>query len=403
MKFKYGFDKCFKSSISCMLITFLLNGCSKPSENNTASTVKYYNFPVVKTFLKAVNGKISWVGTVESSQPINIAPQIQEVVKTITVAEGSVIQPGMLLVALNDDVIIHEVKEIESQIEEAASSIEQAKHSIESAKLAIEAKSADLALKQKRYKRIDDLHKLNSATDDEFDTAATQLQLAKVAFAEANNNLSLAQDKLHENTIAMQTLKQSLAKSKVKFAYTKILSPVKGIVTGKKINVGDLVAPGQTILTIEKPEYKLICSIPEDDLNLFVKNSPVMAKINGLPGEITNLTIDEIVPNIDPKTRSFNIKIKLPSIPEIKSGMYGKAIFLTKTANKVLLPQTAIVNQGQLSGVYVVSNDGQIDFRIISLGQKNDNSYEVISGIKANETVINGDFDKITQDVRVKN
>ena len=148
-----------------------------------------------------------------------------------------------------------------------------------------------------------------------------------------------------------------------------------------------------------------MASIPAQNINLIKLKTPVKVALENGDKKFDNLTVDEILPNVDPNSRTFKIKIKLPRINTgIKSGVYGTVSFLTESnSKKIMLPIASVINRGQLSYVYVTHNDGSIEFRLVSLGEKTNDKVEIISGLSSGERVVIGDFDLIKNNVRVNN
>ena len=85
----------------------------------------------------------------------------------------------------------------------------------------------------------------------------------------------------------------------------------------------------------------------------------------------------QIVPAADPASRSFTVKIDLPSDPQIRSGLFGRAEFPRGQRQSILVPQAALVHRGQLDAVYVVDKDQIASLRYITLGKPSGKDVEV--------------------------
>ena len=395
----------FKWLVFYLVIVLSMASCTQKETVDEKPKLENVNLPTALVESTYIPNYSTSTGLVEASQTVYIQPQISEIVAKVTVEEGSVVKSGQLLVELNSENIKHEIKAIESNISGQIDMRNQAVNAISLAKYSIEAKEADCELKEKRFKRIDQLHNLNSATDDEYDNALAQLKLAKAVLAQSKTDLEMAQDKLLQSDSAINSLKENLAQAKIKLSYTRILSPLNGVVSHKMVNCGDLVSIGKTILVLENDSYKFVASIPAQNINLIKLKTPVKVALENGDKKFDNLTVDEILPNVDPNSRTFKIKIKLPRINTgIKSGVYGTVSFLTESnSKKIMLPIASVINRGQLSYVYVTHNDGSIEFRLVSLGEKTNDKVEIISGLSSGERVVIGDFDLIKNNVRVNN
>jgi multidrug efflux pump subunit AcrA (membrane-fusion protein) len=88
------------------------------------------------------------------------------------------------------------------------------------------------------------------------------------------------------------------------------------------------------------------------------------------------------------RTHSFVVKVDVPADKGLITGMYGKAFFPTGKREAIMVPKSAIVDMSGISGVYVVSADGNAVFQMIQSGEATGNDLEVVSGLKKGDRVI---------------
>ena len=97
--------------------------------------------------------------------------------------------------------------------------------------------------------------------------------------------------------------------------------------------------------------------------------------------------VSEIVPAVDAASRAYTVKIDLPAVPALRSGVFGRAAFQLGSQSLLAIPAAAINEHGQLQSVFVADN-GIARMRLISTGQKVRDRVEVLSGLTAGENVI---------------
>jgi len=113
---------------------------------------------------------------------------------------------------------------------------------------------------------------------------------------------------------------------------------------------------------------------------------PVTVKFDSLNRSIA-ARVSEIVPSVDPASRAFVVKIDLPAIPDLRSGVYGRAQFARGARRIVAVPAAALSEQGQVQSVMV--NDGGIAHtRLVTTGQKQGDHVEILSGLNAGEMIV---------------
>jgi multidrug efflux pump subunit AcrA (membrane-fusion protein) len=82
------------------------------------------------------------------------------------------------------------------------------------------------------------------------------------------------------------------------------------------------------------------------------------------------------------------VKIELPSDPALRSGLFGRAQFARGERRALLIPRTAIVDRGQLQGIYVLDQNRIAGLRYITLGRPSAQQVEVLAGLQAGEVLI---------------
>jgi multidrug efflux pump subunit AcrA (membrane-fusion protein) len=97
--------------------------------------------------------------------------------------------------------------------------------------------------------------------------------------------------------------------------------------------------------------------------------------------------ISEIVPAVDAASRAYTVKIDLPVLPSLRSGVFGHAAFQFGSRPLLAIPAGAVTERGQLQSVLVADN-GVARTRLITAGQKSNDRIEVLSGLSAGEKVI---------------
>jgi RND family efflux transporter MFP subunit len=97
--------------------------------------------------------------------------------------------------------------------------------------------------------------------------------------------------------------------------------------------------------------------------------------------------IVEISRTVDAGSHAFLVKIELPQDRALRSGMFARARFTAGSRTALSIPQRAVVSQGQLATVYVVSAN-RARMRVVNVGDRSDAAAEVLAGLAAGERVI---------------
>ena len=96
----------------------------------------------------------------------------------------------------------------------------------------------------------------------------------------------------------------------------------------------------------------------------------------------------EIVPAADPASRSFLIKIDLPSDPRLRSGLFGRVQLSRGQRASLLVPQTAVVERGQLQGVFVLDQNKVATLHYVTLGKPTQSDVEILTGLQDGDRLV---------------
>ena len=108
--------------------------------------------------------------------------------------------------------------------------------------------------------------------------------------------------------------------------WATIRSPIDGTVIDKKVDVGDMVTPGQMLVTLFDPKrMQLVASVRESLTHRLQVGQSIGVQVEGLNKQCSG-TVSEIVPEAQSASRSFQVKVTGPCPPGIYSGMFGRIL-----------------------------------------------------------------------------
>lgn len=218
-----------------------------------------------------------------------------------------------------------------------------------------------------------------------YNNAKLQFDRIKTLFDEHAST----QMEMDQATMGIQIAEAGLNAAKAMDSYTTITAPISGQIVEKRINLGEMALPGQPILKIEdNKNLRLEVTVNEQDIRNVLIGKAVRVQIDALPGKEFNAKVAMVVPASDVRTHSFVVKIDLPAGNGLITGMYGKAFFSIGRHEAIVLPKSAVVDLSGISGVYVVSSDGNAIFQMVQLGNEHGNMVEVQAGLKKGDRVI---------------
>ena len=304
-------------------------------------------------------------GTVKAKTTSVIASRTMGTVTSVKVKGGARVKAGDLLLVLDDRAAAQRVAAAEAGTREAQTALESA--------------AQDKSLAEITRERYRNLYQEKAVTRQEMDQIETQGKVAGLHYERAGETVSRAKALLEE--------------ARIHEGFTRIRAQEAGVVTEKRIEEGSLATPGTPLMTIEDTSGFRLEAYVDERLSGRVKvGTPVVVVFESpalrIPG-----TIGEVFPSVDPATRTFLIKIGLGA-PSLKSGLFGRVLILEGRKEILLIPQGAVVEKGQLTGVYAVDDRGIMTYRLIRRGRSHGEKVEVLSGLKAGDRIAVGGLEK---------
>ena len=134
--------------------------------------------------------------------------------------------------------------------------------------------------------------------------------------------------------------------------------------------------------------YRLEVTVNESDLQYVRTGHEVPVAIDALDNAALEGKVVQIVPAADPASRTFLVKIELPTDTRLRSGLFGRAQFSRGERKALLIPRSAVVERGQLQGIFVLDQNQVASLRYISLGKTSGSGIEVLAGLQDGERVV---------------
>jgi len=312
-------------------------------------------------------------GTVRARTAAVLSSKVMAYVRQVAVQAGDPVHQGQLLVTLDSQDLDANVRRAEAADAEVRSAILEADNGVAAAK-------ASLDLAQSTFQRMEELASKKSISAQEFDEASARLKSAQAGY-------QMAQAKRAQLDSKRAQAQEEIKAATIMRGYAFISAPFSGIVTAKSVEPGNLAAPGAPLLTVERNDaFRLEASVDESRLRFVKPGQLVDVSLESLDRRLA-ARVSEIAPTVDAASRAYVVKIDLPSLPNLRSGMFGRAWFSLGTRRAITIPPAALVERGQLQSVFVIEG-GVAHTRLVTTGERDRNAIEVLSGVNEGETLV---------------
>ncbi|MBF6640069.1 efflux RND transporter periplasmic adaptor subunit [Flavobacterium sp. J49] len=349
------------------LSTFLFLSCGKDrkeiKDNAAAIPVKVSGMTVQN------NGSfVTASGKIEAENSANVSTRMMGYVTKVHVKVGQKVSTGQLMVSINNSDLQAKKAQVDASILQATAAYNNAK---------------------KDFERFTVLFNQQSASQKELDDMTSRYEMAKAGLDAA---------KQMRNEVLAQ------------FNYSNITAPFSGEVTNAFVKEGDMANPGMPLVSIEGvSRLQVTAMVSESDIANIQNGMAVKVLVKSINKEVTGKVI-EVSSSAKNTGGQYLVKVGLNQIDKaILSGMFVNVQFpvanktqMTITTDKVLVPESALVKQGQLTGIYTVGNGNKAILRWLRIGKYFGNQVEVLSGLSANEQYIVSAEGKLYNGAKVK-
>ena len=336
----------FQIGIPISILLLLLTACSSDSPVYSESPPKTFRLPTAEVKIEKIPVLYTTTGSVVSDARVDISSRITGFIKNIAVHEGDTVVMEQLLITLDEEDVEGAINRISATVSKAEAALRDAETDV------------------KRYKAL-------FASGSTSDNALRKVCLQR----------DVANDSLREAKAALQTAIWQRN-------YTRIVSPVNGIVVERQKRNGDLATPGFPILTVESAQALLFETyVPETRVANIQTGDKVTVDIDALAKSLKG-TVTRIVPSGDPVTRRYLVKISMPATDRLLPGMFGRAKYCAGYEEAPVISRSAFVVRGGLGGVFILDHQNQVRFRWLRIAREWPDRLEVSAGLDGGEIIV---------------
>jgi multidrug efflux pump subunit AcrA (membrane-fusion protein) len=391
--------------------TWALSGCysepstpaSKKSESKEQAPVLVERLRVWKAEPRQVSIPYEAVGTVEPLTKVQISRKINGYVDRLLVKEGDMVRKGQELLHVESEELSARMEQARAAHREAQAAAEELNRSIEASQASKAQTVSQLKLAEAEFNRMKTLFDRQIISKSQYDKAETAYKSALASVDQAEASLKALEASKKRVAALIERTRASEKEALVFVEYATVRSPIDGKVITKNVEKGDLVSPGKVVFVLGDPsQCRLEAKVEESKMRLIQKDDAVPVEIEGISrGNIIG-KVGEILPGIDPSTRSGLVKVIIPHSDDLRSGMFGKAFFSVGQESILAVPKSAIVKKGELTGLYILEEGNTIRYRLVKPGRELADEVEILSGLQPGENVVVAGMDRISDGMKVR-
>ena len=347
--------------------------------------VRAVDVPVAVATQGAIAAHVVGPGTVQARIPVTLSARVSATVVQVHADVGDAVHSGQLLVALDD-------RDLNARRGVVAGQQEALMRNTEGARAALVKAQADLELARGKQRRDAELlaqgfvsQAVLDVSNSGRDGAAAGVDAAKAALAaRAADARSLSQEARYADAV---------------LSYTRIVSPMEGVVIQRLGEVGNTVVPGTPLLKIVDPKSLWVTTRVDESVVGRVQPGQT-ASIRLRSGEVLPGKVARIARQSDAATRELDVHVAFDTVPQRFAIDQEAEVSIDVGEDRgILVPLTALTaltrDKAGRAGVLVIdgvsidgSNRGRTRFLTVETGGADERHVLIRKGLTGGETVV---------------
>jgi HlyD family secretion protein len=372
--------RCARRFLTVTAAGALLTACSTPQVSEQPPTV---TVQVASAQLQPIQQIVSSDATLYPRSQAAVVPQITAPIKKIYVSRGSHVHEGELLAELDSQTQQGAYAENQGGYQQAQADYDTA---LQNARQQLTLAKQQLDAAQNLYNNRENLLQQGAVSKKDVEDA-------RIALTQAQDQYDLAQKQFDVKAAEGQlnAAKGRIAGVQAELNYTRITSPISGVVTDSPYYVGETVSSGQPILTVmDISQIIARAYVPEDVAASLKVGDPATIATAGLDKPL-NGKVTLVSPALDPNTTNLEVWVAAPNPGEkLKPGTSVRvAIVAQTTPQAIVIPADALLTASDGStSVMVLTADNKAKQESVTVGIRNGDDAQITTGLKAGDRVV---------------
>ncbi|WP_341526454.1 efflux RND transporter periplasmic adaptor subunit [Nostoc sp. UHCC 0302] len=393
----------------------------RPGSGEGRSRVTPVDVAIARTGL--LETQPEYTGNTVPFRVVSLRSQVEGRLLALNVDVGDTVKQGQNIGQLDDAILSTELKQAEAELAALKSEVARIRNQVSNARAEVERVRLQLVQAQSDSQRQQKLFQSGAIAEQTAQQARTQAQTAAQALRAAQEQVRTEQQAVaaaQGRVVAQQAV---VAQAKERRSYTRLTSPINGVVTGKVTEPGNLLQAGGEVLSIgDFNRVKVALAVSELELAQIQLGQAVQVRLDAFPNQTLVGRVIRISPAADATARLIPVEVVIPNNDgKIGSGLLARVKFENQTSQRVLVPQAAIQKQARgnksngtgetqtnvkqssspdiartnsqdRTGTIFVVTDAEgkakVTSRPVNLGKTADGRVEVLSGLQPGERYV---------------
>lgn len=381
-----------------------------------------------------VQDAVEYIGTTRPVREVSLRAQAEGRLLNLPVGVGDRVRRGQIVAQLDDSLLITQVSQAQAELGALQSEVARAQTQVSNARARAEQARVELNQARLDASRRQTLGQQGAIPQQEVELAQTAAQTAEQNWRAALDQISTEQKAVAAAQGRVAAQRATVAQAKERQSYALIASPINGVVLEQLSEPGNLVQPGGEVLRLgDFSQVQVVVPVSELEVSNIQPGQAVQVRLDAFANQEFTGTVTRISPSADATARQLPVEITIEnSNGRMGSGLLARVSFQQTSASRVVVPQTALQEQGSRGAgvqesrgargqggnrnsapansslvkeeqsspssdsqasatVFVVTGDGnqaKVQARQVQLGNRANGNVEILSGLQPGERFV---------------
>ena len=343
-----------RPALFLLIATLTATGCGT-TESSPTAPARQVPVEITVSARQDIDITVDAVGTLRADRAVEIRPKRAGHIQALPLVEGATVAAGDVLARLDDT-------DLRAQVDVGLASVRDA-----------EVREASA---RRQLARMQPLLSGGIVAQEQYDDVHAELERASA-------NLEVA--------------KATLALARARLAETVIVAPFDGVVGQRRVDVGAYVREGDTLATlVDLDPLEIEFTVSDRFLAQLRRDRAVSVGVTSHPDERFVGTVVFVAPEVDEVNRTVTVKARLPNpAGELRPGQFASVtLTLDRHVDAVVIPEEALLSDGQRSLVFVVEDD-VARARQVTTGARELGRVEITDGLAAGQRIVQTGHEKL--------
>ncbi len=370
--------------------------CGQPIEPAAQAQAEQEGRPVVVDVAVAADAATArtYTGTTRPARQVSLRSQAEGRLLGLSADVGDRVQQGQVVGNLDNVLLQTAVGEAQAELAARQFEVTQAEAQLADIRTSIEESRVRFQQASNDAQRLQTLASQGAVSAQEAEQAQTTLVTAQQALQSAQEQVRTRQQAVAAAQQRVEAQRSILRETQQRLSFANLTASLSGVVLERAAEPGDLVLPGEAVLTLgDLSQVLVVIEVADSNLSEFNLGQSVDLAIDAFPGESFTGQVTRISPVADSTSRLLPVEITVANPGgRIGSGLLARVTGTSGQSNAVSVPESALeVAEDSDSQIFVVTEaDGLsvVEARSVQVGDRADGQVTLLSGLTPGEQYV---------------